>query len=110
MNKRALRILEYDKIITLLTEHASSPLGKKRCTELQPDTDPVGIEEAQTNTADAVGHLLRKGRVTFQGNHDLYYTIQNLTLQASLSAAELLRIAALAECAAKVKQYGKKER
>lgn len=110
MNKRALRILEYDKIITLLTEHASSPLGKKRCAELQPDTDPVGIEEAQTNTADAVGHLLRKGRVTFQGNHDLYYTIQNLTLQASLSAAELLRIAALAECAAKVKQYGKKER
>lgn len=110
MNKRALRILEYDKIISLLTEYASSPLGKRRCEELLPHTDSSTIEQAQINTADAVGRLLRKGRVTFQGNYDLYRTIQNLTLQASLSASELLRIAALAECAAKVKQYGKKER
>ena len=110
MNKRALRILEYDKIIALLTEHASSPLGKRKCEELLPDCDISQIEEAQQQTSDALARLLRKGRITFQGNYDLYRTIQNLTLQASLSAAELLRIAALAECAAKVKQYGQKER
>ena len=110
MNKRALRILEYDKIIALLTEHASSPLGKKKCEELLPDCDITQIEKAQQQTADALARLLRKGRLTFQGNYDLYRTIQNLTLQASLSAPELLRIAALAECAAKVKQYGQKER
>lgn len=110
MNQRALRILEYDKIISLLTEHASSPLGKKRCSELLPDTDPSVIENAQRNTSDAVSRLLRKGRVTFQGNHDLHRTIQNLSLQAALSAPELLRLASLAECAARVKQYGSKER
>lgn len=110
MNKRALRILEYDKIIALLTEHASSPLGKKKCEELLPECDISQIDEAQQQTSDAVARLLRKGRLTFQGNYDLYRTIQNLTLQASLSAAELLRIASLAECAAKVKQYGQKER
>ncbi len=109
MNKRALRILEYDKIISLLTEHASSPLGKRRCEELLPITDSEQIELTQRQTADALARLLRKGRITFQGNYDLYRTIQNLTLQASLSAPELLRIAALAECAAKVKQYGQKE-
>ncbi|MBE5878925.1 MAG: endonuclease MutS2 [Lachnospiraceae bacterium] len=110
MNKRALRILEYDKIIALLTGHASSPLGKRKCEELLPDCDITQIEEAQQQTSDALARLLRKGRVTFQGNYDLYRTIQNLNLQASLSAPELLRIAALAECAAKVKQYGQKER
>lgn len=110
MNERALRILEYDKIIRLLTEHASSPLGKEKCQALTPATDVEAINQAQTETADAVGRLLRKGRIHFQGNYDLFRTIQNLTLGAHLSAGELLKIASLAECAARVQQYGKKER
>ena len=110
MNERALRILEYDKIITLLCDHASSPLGKRKCEALEPGTDMGLIEKAQTNTADAAARLLRKGRISFQGNYDLYRTLQNLTLGVSLSPSELLRIASLAECAARVKQYGKKER
>lgn len=110
MNQKALRILEYDKIIRQLTEQASSPLGKRKCEELTPGTDMSEILSAQTNTADAVSRLLRKGRVTFQGNHDLYRTIRNLTLESALSAGELLKIASLAECAARVKNYGAKER
>ncbi len=110
MNERALRILEYDKIIRLLVEHASSPLGKEKCEALVPMTDVNDINQAQTETADATGRLLRKGRITFQGNYELFRTIQNLTLGGSLSASELLKIASLAECAARVKQYGKKER
>lgn len=110
MNERALRILEYDKIIRLLTEHASSPLGKRECEALTPMTDVDRINQAQTETADATARLLRKGRVTFQGNYDLFRTIQNLSLGANLSIAELLKIAGLAECAARVRQYGKKER
>lgn len=110
MNERALRILEYDKIIRLLVEHASSPLGKEKCEALVPMTDVNDINQAQTETADATGRLLRKGRITFQGNYELFRTIQNLILGGSLSASELLKIASLAECAARVKQYGKKER
>lgn len=110
MNQKALRILEYDKIIRQLTEQASSPLGKRKCEELTPGTDMSEILSAQTNTADAVSRLLRKGRVTFQGNYDLYRTIRNLTLESALSAGELLKIASLAECAARVKNYGAKER
>lgn len=110
MNERALRILEYDKIIRLLAEHASSPLGKEKCEALVPMTDVNDINQAQTETADATGRLLRKGRITFQGNYELFRTIQNLNLGGSLSASELLKIASLSECAARVKQYGKKER
>lgn len=110
MNERALRILEYDKIIRLLVEHASSPLGKRECEALVPMTDVSAINAAQTETADATGRLLRKGRITFQGNYDLFRTVQNLNLGGNLSAAELLKIASLSECAARVKQYGAKER
>ena len=90
MNERALRILEYDKIIRLLVEHASSPLGKEKCEALVPMTDVNDINQAQTETADATGRLLRKGRITFQGNYELFRTIQNLILGGSLSASELL--------------------
>lgn len=110
MNAKALRILEYDKIIRQLEEFASSPLGKEKCRELLPMTDLNKIKNAQTETADAVARLLRKSRVTFQGNYDLFRTLKNLELGASLSASELLKIASNAECAARVKDYGKKER
>ena len=31
MNQKALKVLEYDKIIQLLAEQATSDAGKKRC-------------------------------------------------------------------------------
>lgn len=110
MNEKALHILEYDKIISRLTDFASSPLGKERCRQLTPMTDLSEINKAQEETEDAVARLLRKNRVTFQGNYDLFRTIKNLELGASLNASELLKIAALSECAQAVKDYGKKER
>ena len=110
MNEKALHILEYDKIISRLTDFASSPLGKEQCRKLTPMTDLSEINKAQEETEDAVARLLRKSRVTFQGNHDLFRTIKNLELGASLNASELLKIAALTECAQAVKDYGKKER
>lgn len=39
MNQKALKVLEYDKIIQLLAEQATSDAGKKRCLELVPMTD-----------------------------------------------------------------------
>ncbi len=36
MNNKALKTLEYTKIIEMLAAHASSPLGKIRCEDLLP--------------------------------------------------------------------------
>ncbi len=33
MNQKALKTLEYDKIIEQLASYASSPLGRKKCLE-----------------------------------------------------------------------------
>ena len=38
MNQKALKTLEFDKIIHRLTEHAASVGAKKKCTELVPVT------------------------------------------------------------------------
>ena len=39
MNEKALRILEYPKIIDMLPGYASSPMGKDLCRNLMPSSD-----------------------------------------------------------------------
>ncbi len=110
MNEKVLRTLEYNKIIAMLAEKANSEPGKKLCMELKPYTDIVLINEAQQQTADALSRLFRKGSTSFGGNKDLGYTLKSLSIGASLSTAELLKIAAMLENVSRVKSYGKRDR
>ena len=50
MNNKALKTLEYTKIIEMLAAHASSPLGKIRCEDLLPSCSPGEIEYKQEQT------------------------------------------------------------
>ncbi len=53
MNLKALKTLEYDKIINQLTEYAASPLGKELCRGLAPSSDLEEIRTWQAQTTDA---------------------------------------------------------
>ncbi len=110
MNEKVLHTLEYNKIIDMLTEKATSDLGRKLCQDLRPCTDIYVINEAQTQTADALSRLFRKGSTSFGGNKDLGYTLKSLTIGSVLSIGELLKIAGLLENVNRVKSYGKRER
>ena len=50
MNEKALRILEYPKIIDMLTGYASSPMGKDLCRNLMPSSDISEILQGQMET------------------------------------------------------------
>lgn len=110
MTEKVLRVLEYNKIIKLLEEKASSEPGKKICRALKPETDLKVINKAQEETADALALLFEKGSISFSGNSDLSYTFRMLDVGSSLSQSELLRIADLLECAKRVKRYARPER
>lgn len=110
MTEKVLRVLEYNKIIKLLEEKASSEPGKKICRALKPETDLKVINKAQEETADALALLFEKGSISFSGNSDLSYTFRMLDVGSSLSQIELLRIADLLECAKRVKRYARPER
>ena len=77
MNNKALRILEYHKIISLLVDKASSAPGKELCQKLTPMTDIREIEEAQQQTADAFSRLVKGGRIHFSGNKDISFSIKS---------------------------------
>ena len=110
MNEKALRILEYHKIINLLTDKATSAPGKELCHVLKPMTDIEKIEEAQRQTADAFSRLVKGDRANFSGNTDISYSIKALEIGSALSAAELLKIAASLACTARAKAFSRTER
>lgn len=110
MNKKALRILEYDKIIEKLKNHATSEPGKRLAADLVPMTDLEDILTAQTQTADALSRLFAKGSTSFGNNKDLAMSLKSLEVGSVLSIAELLAIASFLENVNRIKSYGRKER
>lgn len=110
MNDKVLRVLEYHKIIAQLTEKATSEPGKRLAAALLPMTDLNEIQAAQTQTADALGHLFAKGSTSFGSNKDLGMSLKSLEVGSILSIAELLRIASFLENVNRVKAYGRRER
>ena len=109
MNEKALRILEYTKIIERLTQKATSDLGRRQCARLKPMTDIEKIQHAQTETQDALSRLFQKGSTSFGGNKEIGYCLKSLEVGSSLTATELLTIAALLENVGRVKAYGRTE-
>lgn len=62
MNEKALRILEYPKIIDMLTGYASSPMGKELCRNLMPSSDISEILQGQMETSDSPDPCHEKGQ------------------------------------------------
>lgn len=109
MNQKVLKTLEYHKIIEKLTEYAASEPGKKLCRELEPSSDFEEIVQAQAETADAVARVRQKGSVSFAGISDIGGSLKRLEIGSSLSIHELLAVSSLLTCAARAKNYGRRQ-
>ena len=106
MNEKVLHIVEYDKIISRLEEHADSQPGKKLCRELVPMDSLFEIEHAQAQTESALSHLFRKGSISFGNNRDFNYMFGALSVGASLSMPELLQLASFLDNVGRIRNYG----
>ena len=109
MNEKALKVLEYEKIIQKLTELAGSAPGKALCRALAPQTELPRILQMQRETSDAVNMLLRKGSVSFSGVTDLRGSLKRLEVGSSLGVEELLRLCRLLETCSRVKAWSRGE-
>ncbi len=105
MNQKALKTLEYYKIIDILTEYASTEPGKKLCRELLPSCDYSEIVQNQQETTDAVTRVRQKGSLSFGGVKDITDSLKRLEIGSSLNTVELLHISSLLTAAARVKNY-----
>ena len=109
MNQKALKTLEYDKIIEQLASYASSPLGRKKCLELVPSSSLSQITRMQHETHDALTRLFKKGHISFGDAKDIRGALKRLEIGSSMNITELLQTAALLENTARVKAYGRRE-
>jgi DNA mismatch repair protein MutS2 len=109
MNEKALRILEYHKIIEQLTSHASSEMGKTMCQTLTPMTNLMEIETAQEQTKDALSRVYQYGGLSFAGLTNITASLKRLDVQASLNTRELLDIARVLEITNNAKQYSDRD-
>ena len=109
MNRKTLEKLEYNKIIELLTEHASSFAGKEKCKKLKPMTSLERIESAQEQTAAAFTRIVKKGRPSFSGVNPVNDSLRRLEIGGTIGSGELLRICKLLETAGRIKAYGRHE-
>lgn len=107
MNERALRILEYNKVIEQLVGHASTPMGKELCSRLLPSDDINDIITKQTETKDALMRIYKHGNLSFSGTKDIIPSLKRLQIGACLGAGELLEISKLLEVALHAKQYAR---
>ena len=110
MNPKALKTLEYNKIIDKLTEFAGSALAKEMCRNLQPSTDLYEIQALQKETSDALSRIYQKGTVSFRGVRDIRGSIKRLEIGAIIGINELLSICSLLEVCSKVKAYSRNDR
>ena len=110
MNQKALKSLEYYKIIDQLAEKASSPMGKDLCKHLLPSEDVYEIRHMQPQTRDALTRLFQKGNISFGSVKDVRGSLKRLEIGSSLGISELLAIAGLLENTNRVKAYSRNER
>ena len=106
MNEKALRVLEYNKIIDMLAGKAGSPAGKELCRNLRPSADLSEIRQRQTETTDALARIYKNGGLSFAGIRDIRGSVMRLKIGGTLGIPELLHIASTLDVAAKVKSYG----
>lgn len=110
MNQKAYKALEYYKIINMLTDKASSYMGKELCKNLTPSTDLEEIRLMQNQTRDALTRLFQKGNISFGSVRDVRGSLKRLEIGSALGISELLAIASLLENTNRVKAYSRSDR
>ncbi|USG64270.1 endonuclease MutS2 [Brevibacillus ruminantium] len=105
MEQRVLKTLEYEKIIALLMDKATSIYGKELAENLVPFLRLEEVKAAQQATQEAVTALRLKGSVPLGGIRDIRGAIQRARLNAMLAPMELLDIAGTVGAGRRLRQF-----
>ena len=109
MNEKALKTLEYSKIIQMLENFATSSCGKNLCRNLTPLDNLNEIEVMQQETADALARVYQKGALSFGGVKDIRGSLKRLEIGSTLGTGELLSLCSLLENTNRAKAYSRRE-
>ena len=92
MDKKSLKVLEYNKIIDLLATKASSSLGLKYIEELTPSPDYNEVKDMLEETSEAQAILTKRGHVNLGGIQDISDSVKRAEIGAVLDPGSLLKV------------------
>lgn len=105
MDDKAIRILEFDKIISRLSELCTSELGRELVNKLAPHCEMAVVSEMLKETTDATDFILRRGNPPLGGIHDIRGSLKRVEIGSVLNPGELLHIANTLRAARTLKNY-----
>lgn len=92
MNEKTYKVLEYDKIIEMLKDQASSQMTRRIISEMVPSSDPAEIREMLKETTEAAQIIVRKGPVPLGAFYDIEDSLHLSRKGGTLSMRQLLEI------------------
>lgn len=90
---RSLSILEYDKILDRLVNHARTVYGRERCYALLPTSDLDLVESWQQETQDTLTFIVKETTLPLGGVNDIRDAVKFSDTGATLTMKYLLNIA-----------------
>ena len=92
MNKKGLKVLEYNKIIELLKSQAGSVMAKERLGALVPSDDINVVRDGLAETSEAVTVIVRKGALPVGQLYDIEAALHFARKGGSLTMRQLLQV------------------
>jgi len=111
VDERTLRVLEYDRVITLLAQLAVSTMGREIALSLKPSVDEMMITQMLDETNEAESVINSLGSSPLIGFPDIRNSLRRAGIGAILSIAELIDVGRVLTACRRVKQEleGKKQ-
>ena len=92
MNKKGLKVLEYNKIIELLISQAGSEMAKEKLKALTPSDNAAEIREHLSETTETVSVIVRKGSLPVGQIYDIENPMHLARKGGSLTMRQLLQV------------------
>lgn len=105
MNKRALRVLEFDKIKKKVEVYATTSATKNLIGELEPYESAYEAARSLEETNEALELLMKKGNPPFDGLYNIDDYVSRCEKGGDISAEGLLKIANMLRSSRRFKQY-----
>ncbi len=105
MNEKALRVLEYNKIIDMLESKATSALGKNMCQILKPSSNVDEVKNWQKETSEAVMMMIQIGTPPIGPIFDLASSLKLASIGGCLTPKQLLEVADGLRTSRTIKKY-----
>ncbi len=105
--EKALKTLEYNKILELLSSFAHTEGAKALALSMTPSSDEWEIKNGLNQTTDALEYLNKKGMPSFGNVVDVTFAVDNAKKGGSLAPGTLLDIANVLRTSRGLLEYSK---